>query len=39
MNNSNVGYDHRNNFGNCFLAPLFDEIKKYELHKEISKSI
>ena len=28
MNNSNFGYDCRNNFGNCFLAPVIDELEE-----------
>ena len=28
MNNSNFGYDCRNNLGNCQFLPIFDEIKE-----------
>ena len=28
MNNSNFGYDCRNNVGNCFFAPICNEINK-----------
>ena len=28
MNNSNFGYDCRNNFDNCFLAPLIEELEE-----------
>ena len=28
MNNSNFGYDSRNNLGNCQFVPIFDELKE-----------
>ena len=28
MNNSNFGYDCRNNIDNCFFAPIIDEIEE-----------
>ena len=28
MNNSNFGYDSRNNFDNCKFVPVFDELKE-----------
>ena len=28
INNSNFGYDCRNNFGNCFLSPVIDELEE-----------
>ena len=28
MNNSNFGYDCRNNLDNCEFVPIFDELKK-----------
>ena len=28
MNNSNFGYDCRNNLGNCKFVPIFDELKE-----------
>ena len=28
MNNSNFGYDCRNNLGNCQFIPIFDEFKE-----------
>ena len=35
MNNSNFGYDCRNNLDNCKFVPLFDEFKDNYLHWEI----
>ena len=35
MNNSNFGYDCRNNLSNCKFVPLFDEFKENSLHWEI----
>ena len=35
MNNSNFGYDCRNNLDNCKFVPLFDEFKENYLHWEI----
>ena len=28
MNNSNFGYDYRNNFENCYLSPVIDELEQ-----------
>ena len=34
MNNSNFGYDCRNNFDNFFLAPVIDELEEMSyIHK------
>ena len=32
MNNSNFGYDSRNNLDNCKIVPIFDEYKKNNLY-------
>ena len=35
VNNSNFGYDCRNNANNCFFTPLFDEIEELSYAKRI----
>ena len=35
MNNSNFGYDCRNNLDNCKFVPIFDELKELPISRYI----
>ena len=35
LNNSNFGIDCRNNIGNCFLEPLYDDFSEFPILKDL----